>query len=431
MDSTVTVPSLWGYVDSLGGTYGYYGWTVAAFALGRLLFMGVFGAWSDTRPFREVFTWSLGLGMLCCLLYALAPTLGLWSIWVSRALLGCTTSVSVSTQAYVASNTSVADRTRYMSINAILSGTLVMLGPAFNVFLVALPEGTVSIGSLKIVFNSYTQVGYFLFFAQLVVLMLVLLRFKEPTEQVAQRKPAPLGPVGSALTLWGLFPWPRVFLDPWIWKTGCWLILLLNFRNMFVINAMLYAIPIVTDRDYGYGQKENSILFVAVGVISTLSMGVIAVLSKRVADRMLILCVQLVSWTGLVAFAVCTNLGMRKVPLALLLGLVLWYVLGFSGPVNQSLYSKMIGEGNGGLYFAVLQSNGAIAAAISGQVVGVAYNSLGPPSLWLLVHIIWALTWLAFLAAWRGLEPSAIAARLARLRDEYQEREGASLQPLS
>ena len=39
---------------------------------------------------------------------------------------------------------------------------------------------------------------------------------------------------------------------------------------------------------------------------------------------------------------------------------------------SQGLYSKLIGKGNAGLYFAVLQSNGAISRVLAGQLVGLA-----------------------------------------------------------
>ena len=52
------------------------------------------------------------------------------------------------------------------------------------------------------------------------------------------------------------------------------------------------------------------------------------------------------------------------------------------GPPVLSLYSKLIGAGNAGLYFAVLQSNGALARAAFGQLVGFAFGRFGPVSLW-------------------------------------------------
>ena len=45
IDGTVAVPSLWRYIESLGGSEEYYGLCVSAFAVARVAFMGVFGLW--------------------------------------------------------------------------------------------------------------------------------------------------------------------------------------------------------------------------------------------------------------------------------------------------------------------------------------------------------------------------------------------------
>ena len=59
-----------------------------------------------------------------------------------------------------------------------------------------------------------------------------------------------------------------------------------------------------------------------------------------------------------------------------------------AGPPTQGLYSKMIGKGNAGLYFAVLQANGAIARTLSGQLVGLAYGHFGPSALWAVMLVL-------------------------------------------
>ena len=53
-------------------------------------------------------------------IYSAAPTGGVGCIIADRALLGAMSAQSVATQAFVSTNTSLADRTRYMSVNTLV-----------------------------------------------------------------------------------------------------------------------------------------------------------------------------------------------------------------------------------------------------------------------------------------------------------------------
>merc|ERR1712217_428224 len=97
--------------------------------------------------------------------------------------------------------------------------------------------------------------------------------------------------------------------------------------------------------------------------------------------------------------------------------LLVWYDFGTAAPQTQSLYSKLIGKGNAGLYFAVLQSNGAVGHIVSGQLVGLAYGSFGAPCLWGSVHFVWALSWMVLAARWKSLHPDCIQEMHERLGD--------------
>ena len=40
----------------------------------------------------------------------------------------------------------------------------------------------------------------------------------------------------------------------------------INFRNNYTMFAVTYAIPLITDRDYSYGQLENSYIYLALTI---------------------------------------------------------------------------------------------------------------------------------------------------------------------
>lgn len=369
---------------------------------------------------------SLVTSMLAGLIYAAAPTVGLWAIAASRALLGMMSAQSVATQAFVSRNTSMADRTRYMSINTLVSNSLTLAGPAFNALILLLPEFTLELGSREWVFNSYTWVGYFLLTGQLIVLVFILFCFREPARQ-QYRKPPPLGKVGNVLTLCGLFPWTRVFLDPWLHKTGSWLIFINNFRNTLTVGAVNFAVPLITSRDYGWGQLENSYIFMALAIESIVSACVISYASRWSNDRNLMTIWGLISHSGLLAYALFSGFGSRRIPWPLFVTCLVWYDSGNIMPATQALYSKLIGKGNVGLYFSVLQCNAAIGRAISGEMVGIAYGGVGPPCLWILVNSLWGLSWVALLFAWGRLHPDYISAMHARLGDPNSSRRALQL----
>ena len=85
----------------------------------------------------------------------------------------------------------------------------------------------------------------------------------------------------------------------------------------------------------------------------------------------------------LVAIVWPSDFTRHKIPMPLFVALAAGLLAVDPGPPVLSLYSKLIGQGNAGLYFSVLQSNGAVARAILGQLVGLAFGRLGPPSLWI------------------------------------------------
>ena len=209
--------------------------------------------------------------------------------------------------------------------------------------------------------------------------------------------------------------------------------------------AVTYAIPLITDRDYvschgiagirvaffsicqryhcgqGYGQLENSYIFLALTLTSLASTSVIAFASKHASDRDLLCLFQIISWSGLITYTLVSGFGANRLAVGWFVLLLVWFTFGNSGPMTQGIYSKLIGRGNAGLYFSVLQSNGAISRVVSGQLVGLAYGGLGAAWVWCSVHLLWCLQWAAFLSLWSAITPEAIATMHERLAEEEEQ----------
>ena len=148
VESAVVAPSLWRYVESLGGGARAYGACATAHALCRVLAIGPVGFWVDRRPFREVFIAGLALSLGASLAHALAPALGRGALVASRAAAGAASAVSVGAQAYVAAHVPPAARARWQAAHAAAASALALCGPAFHLLATALPAGDAPISPL-------------------------------------------------------------------------------------------------------------------------------------------------------------------------------------------------------------------------------------------------------------------------------------------
>ena len=59
----------------------------------------------------------------------------------------------------------------------------------------------------------------------------------------------------------------------------------------------------------GYGQLENSYIYLALTLTSLASTSVIGWASKRWSDRNLLCCFQIISWSGLITYTLSSGLG--------------------------------------------------------------------------------------------------------------------------
>ena len=114
-------------------------------------------------------------------------------------------------------------------------------------------------------------------------------------------------------------------------------------------------------------------------------------------------------------YCLLSGFGGSKISIVVFVAILTTAAFGNSAPALQGVYSKLIGRGNAGLYFSVLQSNGAMSRVLSGQLVGWAYGTLGPASFWWSVHVVWLAQIGAFLSMYARLTPEAIGAMHQKL----------------
>ncbi|KAI9099475.1 major facilitator superfamily domain-containing protein [Phlyctochytrium arcticum] len=111
----LVLPTMWTYVNLMGGNLGTLGTLISLFSIGRLISAVPFGTWADKRgSSREVFIFATILAASCNTLYAFAWALPhpLWWMYVSRTLCGFATGTVAVTRAYLASAVPPAERTK-------------------------------------------------------------------------------------------------------------------------------------------------------------------------------------------------------------------------------------------------------------------------------------------------------------------------------
>ena len=305
VEGTIVIPSLWLYVDSLGGSVSFYGSIIAAFWLTRVPSLLLFGLWVDRAPFSRVLSAGLLLGVAGAVLYATAPLAvgafgrpwGLAWLMASRVLIGAGSGISVASQTYFATETPMNLRTQYMGYNQMFQRLVTPSGPALNLAFVFLPQINLLPGvhtpAGSPLFSKFTYVGWFLCFVNLALLLYLRCCFVEP--------PRP----GVGVIPGFVKPRPTVrWVLQHVKRTRAWVSYVLSTQNNFSNQAVTWAAPLISAHNFGWGQLYNSLftaataLFAVAGALSTSRLS-----RNGFCDRDLITAAQLLVGPGLTAIA--------------------------------------------------------------------------------------------------------------------------------
>ncbi|GAM17028.1 hypothetical protein SAMD00019534_002030 [Acytostelium subglobosum LB1] len=186
----IVVPTIAEYVTSNGGTATFLGIVIASFSTGRLLSTILLGYVSTKVSYRLVFVVSVIICIIGSFFYSFAyyRPVSMPFIIVARSLLGFGAGTLSVVRAYVAQVTTSKERTSFVAI----SGAVQFLGfavtPSFGSLLALVP--TFYIGS--IMFNAYTLPSWLLIIANVGLILLLCLVFKdpEPVTPLPKRKSA-------------------------------------------------------------------------------------------------------------------------------------------------------------------------------------------------------------------------------------------------
>ncbi|KAL0246703.1 hypothetical protein GEMRC1_007914 [Eukaryota sp. GEM-RC1] len=128
---SLTMPSMWQFVENLGASEFDYGIIVASFSAGTFIGGPLLGYWFNRRTLKESLSFAMILCLACNVLYAFAWNV--WSVLFSRFFLGLGSGSIAIIRAYVSEVTSTSQRT---TANALVNGLQILgmvLGPAFSI----------------------------------------------------------------------------------------------------------------------------------------------------------------------------------------------------------------------------------------------------------------------------------------------------------
>jgi len=352
VDYSMIMPTGWQYVASLGGSELFYGATIAAFPIGRIVFMMPIGAWSDRKGFFSPFRVANAIGLLGGVVYGLSSALGSkWFAMLGRFLGGCGATLPLS--AWAARSYPPQKRVQIESYQKAAQLIGVALGPALNAMFVKLD---IKLGILEL--NPLTCAGYFPALLSLVMLLGFMYGVDEPPSVEAP-----------------LVPGSRVEPLRRLSASGAWCLIFNAFHTNVQISAIDTIVAPLTARHLGWSLLQNSALFAGLALISFAGAvgGIIA--TKRGLKALTLVKIGLL--LNMVS-ATLISISLRNAPDVLDMSFVMaagvfgtWATLLYTG-ANGGLYQQACGDSQGflgALYTMAFASGRPLGALVGGALL--------------------------------------------------------------
>eukprot|EP00467_Chlorarachnion_reptans_P004972 CAMPEP_0114517266 /NCGR_PEP_ID=MMETSP0109-20121206/17797_1 /TAXON_ID=29199 /ORGANISM="Chlorarachnion reptans, Strain CCCM449" /LENGTH=495 /DNA_ID=CAMNT_0001697765 /DNA_START=38 /DNA_END=1525 /DNA_ORIENTATION=+ len=424
VEYAILMPTVWKYVQSVGGSKAYLGILLAGFSATRTIAFVFVGWWSDRRAMREPFMFSFFIGAIGNLLYGLAGGLNSFPVMMlGRLVAGVGAASTTLNQSYIARASSSDQRTRLMSLTRGCSILGIAAGPVMNLLLLRLDDEKICTG--RFCLNSMTSAGYVMVVVNLLLCLLFAMFFVEPPPQMSSysRSLSYSAPaVGSAdggiqetkyseigvendegAVFDELTGWEAVKIV--ILERAGWFCLLVNFVTGFQMTALETALTPITADQYGWGAQENSYLFAGITGIA-----LVAIISSIVFDKMSccsprgIILVAQVSLGVSFAMALSMN-GGAKIPLVGLLVFAVFLIYGIvlQGPPAMGIYSIMIGDFNKGVFMGYSQIVLGVARIFGPLFAGITLEFHTHWFLFAVLAGVYAITPISFPFVWKKI----------------------------
>uniref|UniRef100_H2T273 Major facilitator superfamily domain-containing protein 8-like n=1 Tax=Takifugu rubripes TaxID=31033 RepID=H2T273_TAKRU len=373
---TVILPTVWRYLQTLEAPPYFLGLALSAFSFSGLLSGPIFGHWSDrTRTTKKIILFANLFEILGNFMYFMG--FSKWLLLSSRLVAGIGTGAGSSIFGFLTRSTAPEDRaTVFAAVMACRQAGL-LIGPAFNIFL-RLCDFHLG----PFVVNKYTAPGLFMcvlwFLLQLVV---IFLYWDLPLQESAKVKERVLHGGTDAEDGKGREEEEEEEEDtdeekPLITsqelveflREEVIVLLAAQFITLFNQTALETMVTPLTQKFFGYGELENSIMYCLCGIEVIAGFLFVRWLSRRVAERVVLA----------IGLAICNVSGIWcLIFMAKPLGDFTWmlteFIIGvflqvlglpFVAVAQVSLFSKVTAEKTQGLSQGVRRSVGGLATIL-------------------------------------------------------------------
>eukprot|EP00039_Didymoeca_costata_P030969 m.32475 g.32475 ORF g.32475 m.32475 type:complete len:488 (-) comp8416_c0_seq1:70-1533(-) len=344
VEYAMLMPTVWSYLKEVNADRQFLGVTLAAFALGRLVFFVPMGTWSDKHCMRAPFVTCCVLQVIGNLMYGSAGYFGSkYMILFGRFIVGLGASNTTLTTSYISRSIPPRLQTRMFSIQTGINLFGAVIGPAINALIVHLnwKEGILFL-------NERTIAGYGMVPLNIILLILYLVVFLEPREKT----PHDMLAAKEIRRRNRHRHWVGVLAH-----NGMWWGLQVIFCVGFLLSSIETIITPLTKEQYNWGTMENSILFACVAVVALLSVLTTIIVDKLCGLQVRYFCVAGLSiLVGSLVFSLILN-GGETIPKWSLLayGGSFLYGLVMLGVSSSGIYSIRAAGRNKGFYLSLVQ----------------------------------------------------------------------------
>ena len=270
---SLLMPTVWKYVHTeMGGNYIMFGAVLAAFTIAQVFLMPIIGKIGDRIGMKGLYAICYSLAAIGSFLYGIAGKIG--SPWVclgARFVAGLGASANVLNTACVSKWSRPEDLNRNMNIYLSVRMIGNIIGPAFCILLANIH---VEMFGGVILVTDTTSAGYIMVIPNLLLLVMSVLLFNEPTSRPRRSDPARNvsssaliadAPAANASTHTSSSS-ERGIVRTVLFDRGGWFCLLLQFTGCCGIGAMETAVTPITAK-LKWSKAENSILFIVISLV--------------------------------------------------------------------------------------------------------------------------------------------------------------------
>jgi len=365
-------------VNSVGGNAEWLGFTVGCFSFGRVISTLGLGYLSTQSAYKKVLSWSVLICVIGNILYSVAYEGGIYLLITSRFVLGFGAGTLSVIRAYVVEVTRQTERTFFMAIVGAVQFLGFAIMPGAGSLLSLFPN--YSIKGLRI--DAFTTPGWTLGFLNLVALLLLVFKFRDPIPNDEDR----IVNINSKKK--ADKPKPKFTKNVWI---SFFVFLALNFLVRAVLSIVetfgtpiyrkLHPNPNASDTDNS-GTTEvasTGYLFAGFGIVGVFVLLSIGAFTKRNVPDFAVLLVGLVSLILGCGLLIGENLGFAR----FIIGVGIIWSFGFplAQTVIVSMFSKKLGPGPQGTVMGWIGSVGSCGRIVGPILSGVLYRRFGQSSI--------------------------------------------------